>query len=265
MARVPVKVTRRISACLKRFQSILELARERDSNESDTVVIVTDILDEMLGYDKYNEVTSEYAIRNTYCDLAIKINGKIQYLIEVKAIGADLNENHIKQAVDYAANAGVDWVILTNGIRWIVSRVLFTKPISREQVVELNLLELNHRREADIQNLFLLCREAIKRSTLTSYHEQVQAINRFFLGAVILTDPVIKTICREVRRIGSKKVSVDPKKVREILREEVLKREITYGERAAAAAKKARKAQSQALRRKTKRTAEPDAKNSLPS
>ena len=97
---------------------------------------------------------------------------------------------------------------------------------------------------------------------MTSYHEQVQAINRFFLGAVILTDPVIKTICREVRRIGSKKVSVDPKKIREILREEVLKREITYGERAAAAAKKA---QSQALRRKTKRTAEPDANNPLPS
>ena len=100
---------------------------------------------------------------------------------------------------------------------------------------------------------------------MTSYHEQVQAINRFFLGAVILTDPVIKTICREVRRIGSKKVSVDPKKVREILREEVLKREITYGERAAAAAKQARKAQSQALRRKAKRTVEPEANNPLPS
>ena len=66
-------------------------------------------------------------------------------------------------------------------------------------------------------------------------------------------------------RIGSKKISVAPKKIREIVREEVLKREIIYGERAAAAAKKARKAQSQALRRKAKRTAEPDANNPLPS
>ena len=42
-------------------------------------------------------------------------NGKLHYLIEVKAIGSDLKENHVKQAVDYAANEGVDWVLLTTG------------------------------------------------------------------------------------------------------------------------------------------------------
>ena len=123
MPRIPQKVARRLSFGLKQFQPILESARSRDLNESDTVSIVTDILSEIFGYDKYNEVTSEYAIKGTYCDLAIKLNGKLHYLIEVKAIGSDLKENHVKQAVDYAANEGVDWVLLTNGINWRVSRV----------------------------------------------------------------------------------------------------------------------------------------------
>ena len=69
MPRIPQKVARRLSFGLKQFQPILESAKSRDVNESDTVVIVTDILSEIFGYDKYNEVTSEYAIKGTYCDL----------------------------------------------------------------------------------------------------------------------------------------------------------------------------------------------------
>ena len=150
MPRIPQKVARRLSFGLKQFQLILESAKSRDVNESDTVVIVADILSEIFGYDKYNEVTSEYAIKGTYCDLAIKLNGKLHYLIEVKAIGSDLKVNHIKQAIDYAANEGVDWVLLTNGITWRVDRVSFTKPISNEQVIELDFLSLNHRSAVDI-------------------------------------------------------------------------------------------------------------------
>ena len=178
MPRIPQKVARRLSFGLKQFQPILESAKSRDVNESDTVMIVTDILSEIFGYDKYNEVTSEYEIKGTYCDLAIKLNGKLHYLIEVKAIGSDLKENHVKQAVDYAANEGVDWVLLTNGINWRVSRVSFTKPVSHEQVIELDFPSLNHRNSADMQSLFLLSREAIKKSALPNYHEQLQATNR---------------------------------------------------------------------------------------
>jgi len=30
----------------------------------------------LFGYDKYEEVTGEFAIRGTWCDLAIKIDGQ---------------------------------------------------------------------------------------------------------------------------------------------------------------------------------------------
>jgi hypothetical protein len=103
----------RISSALKRFQPILDSARARDANESDTVIIVMDLLSEILGYDKYSEITSEHAIRGTFCDLAIKIDGGLALLIEVKAIGLELRDQHVKQATDYAANQGCEWVALT--------------------------------------------------------------------------------------------------------------------------------------------------------
>ncbi len=54
-------------------------------------------------------MTREYAIRGTYCDLATKIGGKLQTLVDM-AIGVNHCDNHMKQTVDYAATQGVEWV-----------------------------------------------------------------------------------------------------------------------------------------------------------
>ncbi len=149
MAKPPKRASARIVVGLKRFQPILTSAQSRDVNESDTVVIMTDLLDELFGYDKFSEITSEHMIRSTYCDLAVKLNGELALLVEVKAIGLALKDQHIKQAVDYAANQGTDWVALTNGVHRQVYRVSFTKPIQRELVVDLDLLSLNPRKRHD--------------------------------------------------------------------------------------------------------------------
>jgi len=151
MATVPSKVAERLVAGLKRFQPVLLAAKSRDVGESDTVTIVVDILAEIFGYDKYSEITSEYVIRGTYCDLATKIEGALQSLIEVKAIGLELKEAHVKQVVDYAANQGVDWVVLTNGSYWRFYKVTFTKPIAHELVVDIDFCSLNPKSAKDIK------------------------------------------------------------------------------------------------------------------
>jgi hypothetical protein len=107
MAKNPRKVADRLIAGIKRFQPILAAAKVRDVGESDTVMIVTDMLAEVFDYDKYSEITSEFSIRGTFVDLATKIDGVPQTLIEVKAIGLELKDAHVKQAVDYAANQGI--------------------------------------------------------------------------------------------------------------------------------------------------------------
>src|SRR5690242_15588026 len=159
MAALSAKVAERVRDGLKKFQPILGSAKARDVNESDTVVIVTDLLQHLFGYDKYSEITSEHMIRGTYCDLAVKLEGKLAFLLEVKAIGLELKDQHVKQAVDYAANQGVEWVGLTNGTNWRVYKVVFGKPIDHEIVVEFDLLSLSHRNSDAIDLLGLLAKE----------------------------------------------------------------------------------------------------------
>ena len=76
MFQAPKKVQQRFTKTITKFQKVLENAKIRDLNESDTVVIITDVLSDVFGYDKYSEVTSELAIRGTFCDLAINLDGK---------------------------------------------------------------------------------------------------------------------------------------------------------------------------------------------
>src|SRR5262245_14856977 len=115
---VPKRVCDRMIAGMKQLRPIIEQQRSRDVSEADTVTLVKDLLADVFGYDKYADLTSEHSIRGTYCDLAIKIDEKLAQIVEVKAIGISLEDRHVKQAVDYSANAGVDWVVLTNGIVW---------------------------------------------------------------------------------------------------------------------------------------------------
>jgi len=76
MARIPQKVVARIKKNVPKFQKVLDIAKTRDVNESDTVSIITDMLHEIFGYEKYLEITSELAIRGTFCDLAIKLDDR---------------------------------------------------------------------------------------------------------------------------------------------------------------------------------------------
>jgi predicted type IV restriction endonuclease len=246
---IPKKVADRLAAGLKRFKPVLEAAKDRDVNESDTSMIVTDMLAEVFGFDKYAEVTREYAIRGTFCDLATKIEGQLQTLIEVKAIGLGLRENHIKQAVDYAANQGVEWVILTNGQHWKVFSVSFSKPISADLVLDFDILAMSPSDEDAVEDLFLLSKEGIQRSGLDAYNDQLKVRNKFNLAALILSDPILHTIRRELKRI-SPDVRISVEEIKAALSHEVIKRDAIEGEKATEAQRLVNRAASKALRQR---------------
>jgi len=249
MAKVPTKVYERIIAGIKRYQPILASAKSRDVGESDTVTIIVDMLADIFGYDKFLEITSEHSIRGTFCDLATKIDGVLQLLIEVKAIGLDLKEAHVKQAIDYAANQGVEWVVLTNGVTWRVYRVTFAKPIGQELVIDIDFCSLNSRNAKDVESIFLLCKEGWIKSVLGEFHTQKQALSRFFLGALLISDPVLQLLRRELRRL-SPDVRVETDEILSVLTAEVIKRDVTEGDQAKDAAKKIAKVAAKTLKTK---------------
>lgn len=241
MTTIPTKVQARLTSGLKKFQSIVSSARTKDINESDTVVIITDMLSDLFGYDKYSEITSEQAVKKTFCDLAIKIDGKVRFIIEVKAAGLDLKEDHIRQAVDYGSNAGVDWVILTNGSNWKVFKIIFSKPVSHEIVYEFDFTQLNVKKENDLELLYYVCKESLGKSLLADFHIQKQTFSKFIIGQLIISEPVIDSIRKTMKKLYPE-VKVSNDEIICFIENEVLKREVIEGEKAEDAKKKINKA-----------------------
>jgi len=247
MTRIPAKVEARIVEGIKRFKPVVEQAKARDVGEADTSTLIKDILADVFGYDKYNEITAEFQIKGTYCDLALRIDGKLTLLIEVKAVGADLKESFIKQAVDYAANQGIEWVVLSNAIYWQVYKLNFGKPVTHELLCEFNFTALDPKRDGDIDLLFLLCREAQGKSLLDAYHEQRQALSKYCIGALLFTDPVLGVIRRELKRL-SPDVRIDIDEIKDVMSQEVVKRELLEGDKAIEAQKKISRSSGRTLR-----------------
>ena len=226
---MPKRVSDRLRQGITKFQRVLQVAKDRDVNESDTVSIIKDLLAEVFGYDKYLEITSEFAVRGTYCDLAIKIDGKVEFLIEAKAIGLELKEGHLRQAIEYGANNGVQWVILTNGMQWQVYKIRFEQPINYDLVCAFNFAELEPKNAEHHEKLFIICKEGLVKAAREQFHEKVLTVNRFVLSALLLSDEVLAVIRRELRKIPDG-VLVAPEEIAHVLTNEVLKRDVIEGD-----------------------------------
>lgn len=227
---MPKKVIDRISSTLKSYQTVALSHKSRDVSEADTVTLVKDILSDCFGFDKYVELTSEQQIRGTYCDLAVKIDGKIKYLIEVKAAGVALNDSHLRQAIGYGANQGIEWVVLTNAVEWRLHRIKFGQPVDHEEVSSFNFTEVSAKKEDDINKMFLLCREGITSDAMDAYHNHSQILNRYTIAQILLSESIVSTVRKELKKLYPD-VKIDSENILDILNNEVLKREVIEGDK----------------------------------
>jgi hypothetical protein len=227
---------RAISA-LERLVPIIKQQKTRDVSEADTVTLVKDVLAEAFGFDKYADLASEHAIRGTHCDLAVKIDGKPIELIEVKSAGMDLEDRHVKQAVDYAANEGMDWVVLTNASVWRLYQVQFAKPIDKRLVIEIDLTALEFRGDDCVECLEPFMKEGFAKGVQEELCDRQDATSRFLISALILkNEDVVAVIRRELRKIVD--VLVGDEEIIKVLRDEVIKRETLEGPEAEGASRR---------------------------
>lgn len=253
MAKIPNKVKARLIKETTQFKKVLESAKSRDVNESDTVTIITDMLERVFGFDKYSEVTSELCIKGQFCDLAVKLDGNFEYLIEVKAIGMDLKDSHLRQATNYGANHGIPWIVLTNGMEWQLYKVRFERPVDVDHLCTFDFSQINPRNEEDLAQLFLLCRSGVKKHAIEEYHDRVQSVNRFIIGAILESESVANTVRRELKKLSpGLKITAD--EITKLITSEVLKRDVTEGEAAEKAQAKLKRSLAKVKRAKAVQT-----------
>ncbi len=115
-----------VAGCIEQLQLQLDTHKKRGLKEYPTRVIFIDPMLDALGWDVRDprEVQLEYTtIDGRSVDYALKINNEPVLFLEAKPISDSLDDvKSITQVVSYAANAGIDWCILTNGVTYKVYR-----------------------------------------------------------------------------------------------------------------------------------------------
>lgn len=224
--KVPETVKKRLIEKVPRYQKLLADAKAGGVNEDDTVTIVVDMLNEVFGFKKISEITQQYRIKNKKCDVAVKLGDEIQYLVEVKAIRTNpLKEDHIEQAVNYAAREkNTDWVILTNGIRWLVFRVLLKDEVRHEQVFDFDFMDVKPRNTKHQETLFMLCRRGVNKpkAPIEELYGRQQVVNKHKIAAVLMmSEEVHKIIARELKKLGQN-TKPDKKEIAAIIAKQVI-------------------------------------------
>lgn len=126
------------------LQAKLEAFRKKDIklNEIQTRNIFIRPILESLGWDVANpdqalEECPAFGAKSI--DYALKLNDKFVLLIEAKPLDDPLGDGAIAQVIGYAANAGIAWCILTNGLRWKVYQILKGCPAPEMLLFEVSL------------------------------------------------------------------------------------------------------------------------------
>lgn len=168
-------------------------------DESATRLMVNYFLTGVMGYVELDDIKTEYNIRGEYADYVIQLARKKHFVIEVKSIQIDLNERHLRQSTSYAANEGIDWIVLFNGKQIQLYRVIFAKPISVHKVFEFDLSDLSTIKSAS-ENLIYLTKNAVAKGEMEMYWKRFDALTTASLIKTIYTADVIKAIRLKIKK-----------------------------------------------------------------
>ena len=204
----------RVAAGLKKLAKPTTMLKEKDAVEADTRHLVTDILCDVLGFDKYENLTAEFAVKGDFADYGIRIDKQLQAFVEVKRISQKLSASHLRQVESYALKEGVQWAILTNAQVWQVYHVMPVKGQQSEVtlIFEVDILDESTKASQKTDLMFLVSIEGLSKGRLAEYLSAQNAISPKTLKPILLSNDVLATVRKEIKR--KTKHNIDPKELK---------------------------------------------------
>ncbi len=189
------KALERIKKGLRRMTGIVERAQRDEYKEADTRKIVSDMLCEYLGWDKFDNLTAEQMIGSRYADYVVKTEAEDVFVVEVKQVGMKLKETHLNQARQYAVDEGIDWIILTNGDEWQAYRTELEGKIPvTKHVFTVRISDAETKPAEKAQLLYLFSEEANRKKEIEDYYQRRVALSGENLADHILSEEVMNKL-----------------------------------------------------------------------
>lgn len=173
-------------------------------DESGTRLMINTFLADVLGYTHLEEIRTEYMIKGTYADYVIQANGVRHFLVEVKAFSLDLSDKHLRQTVNYGANEGIEWALLTNGKIFDFYKILFNKPIESRKIFSVNLTDSSNLKH-QVELIQYLHRDSILKKGLKLLWNKCEALDPMNVANIIYSKEVMNAVKKIIKnKFGEK-------------------------------------------------------------
>ncbi|MFN3666680.1 MAG: type I restriction enzyme HsdR N-terminal domain-containing protein, partial [Sediminibacterium sp.] len=177
-------------------------------DESGTRIMINRFLSDVLGYKQLEEIKTEYMIKGTYADYVIQVNKTRHFLVEVKALSFQLSEKHLRQTVNYGANEGIEYALLTNGKNFEFYKIIFEQPISSRLIFSLDLSDASTLKNA-ADHLQHLHKESVVKNLFKPLWNKCEATDPYNIAGIICSDPVLQCIKKLIKTRYNEKCDAD--------------------------------------------------------
>lgn len=187
-------------------RNMIDKLMKSDGNEAETRRRVERIFEKVMGYDAFEHLSRERAIRGAgeteHVDFAVQLKQGDEaepiIMVELKRVGVDLAKKHLKQVSSYAIDSGCEWVLLTNGREWKLYHVEFGQPPKTKLIEQWNLMTDD---VADLAAKFeIIGYKSVKRNSLQKVWEKATVLSPTSLLTAIASHDSLRILCRVLRK-----------------------------------------------------------------
>lgn len=188
----------RMLNALKAYKKKILDRKLTELDESGTRLMINSFLSDVLGFLPIEEIKTEYMIKGMYADYVIQLKGTRHFLVEVKALSFALSEKHLRQTINYGANEGIEWALLTNGKHFDFYKILFNKPIESRKIFSVDLSDITSLKAA-LEQLQYLHKDAIAKKGLRLLWNRFEALFPENVAGSLYSREVVSTIRKLIK------------------------------------------------------------------
>src|SRR5690606_4966733 len=107
-------------------------------------------------------------------------------------------EKHLRQTINYGANEGIEYALLTNGKNFEFYKIIFDKPISSRLIFSVDLSDASGLKEA-MGYLQHLHKDSVVKNSFRPLWNKCEATDPYNIAGIICSEPVLRVIRKLIK------------------------------------------------------------------
>ncbi len=189
----------KLTQAIKNYRKQYLDGQHAELDESGTRLMINSFLSDVLGYRPLVEIKTEYMIKGTYADYVIQLEKVRHFLVEVKALSFELSEKHLRQTINYGANEGIEYALLTNGKSFEFYKIIFDKPIASRLIFSVDLSDATGLKNS-AEFLQHLHRDSVMKNNFRPLWNKCEATDPYNIAGILCSDQLLAQIKKLIKQ-----------------------------------------------------------------